>query len=72
LWADAPFQLAVDHLTVPAATRSGDGNIVVGTTQLEVTFSPSSAGPHPSQVRGVTSLSSQPAISVNLRGIGTP
>jgi hypothetical protein len=72
LWVDAPFLLPVDHLTVPAATRGGDGNIVVSTAQLEVTFSPVSTGPQVSQLRGVTNLSTQPAISANLRGVGAP
>lgn len=60
-------------LVLPAATRNAAGEIVPGVASIELTFTPTAAGPQAGQlVASVSDSPIQSTMSVNLRGVGVP
>ncbi len=57
-------------LLVPAATRDTNQMWVPGGGVVALDFRPSVLGPKTGQLLGATTLSSQPGLSINLRGFG--
>lgn len=66
------FTLAggVTALTVPPATRGGDGALVAGTAALSLDFSPTALVARSAVLRADTGLTRQPTWALGLRGTG--
>ncbi|MDP3572213.1 MAG: choice-of-anchor D domain-containing protein [Archangium sp.] len=60
----------VTLLKVPASTRAADQTWAAGTGVTVLDFRPTVLGPKTGQLMASTSLASQPALSINLRGFG--
>jgi len=58
------------RLQVPAAARDSSGAWVDGTAVADLEFRPTVLGQRTGQLKAVTSLSTQPSLSVRLRGVG--
>ena len=66
------FSVSVSSLALPPAHRNEAGEMVPGISSIEVSFTPTAAGPRGAQLTASAPFITQPTVGVNLRGTGTP